>query len=64
MNDIDEKIIKLNDTLTKYNVGFTVGDVIQQVATDLKEKADKLDANLEALRLIEQMELSEIEGDN
>lgn len=64
LNDIDEKIIKLNDTLTKYNVGFTVGDVIQQVATDLKEKADKLDANLEALRLIEQMELSEIEGDN
>ena len=64
LNDIDEKIIKLNDTLTKYNVGFTVGDVIQQVATDLKEKADKLDANLEALRLIKQMELSEIEGDN
>ena len=64
LNDIDEKIIKLNDTLTKYNVEFTVGDVIQQVATDLKEKADKLDANLEALRLIEQMELSEIEGDN
>ena len=64
LNDIDEKIIKLNDTLTKYNVEFTVGDVIQQVATDLKEKADKLDANLEALRLIKQMELSEIEGDN
>lgn len=64
LDEIDEKILKLNDTLTKYNVGFSVSDVLEKIATDIKERADKLDANLEALKLIEEMELSEIQGDN
>jgi len=63
LSSVDDKIKYINDKLNSLSANFTLSDVIQKVAADMKEKADKHDAQIEAERLLQDLTIETITGD-
>lgn len=63
LNSVDDKIDYVNSKLNSLSANFTLSDVIQKVAADMKEKADAHDAQIEAERLIQDLTIDEITGE-
>jgi len=63
LNSVDDKIDYVNSKLNSLSANFTLSDVIQKVAADMKAKADAHDAQIEAERLIQDLTIDEITGE-
>lgn len=63
LNSVDKKISYVNDKLASLSANFTLFDVIQKVADDMKKKADQLDAKMAAEKLIQELTIDELTGE-
>ena len=63
LRSVDDKIAAVDAKLKNLSANFTLSDVIQKVAADMKEKADAHDSALEAARLLEDLTIDEITGE-
>lgn len=65
LSNIQDKIDEINEKLQNYNIGFTLSDIVQKFAEDLKEKALQKEAEQQAIELLENISLEEsINGGN
>lgn len=63
LRSVDAKVESVNTKLQELSANFTLSDVIQKIAADMKEKADAHDAQVAASRLLEDLTIDEITGE-
>ena len=63
LRSVDTKVEAVNTKLQELSANFTLSDVIQKIAADMKEKADAHDASVAASRLLEDLTIDEITGE-
>jgi len=63
LRSVDTKVEAVNTKLQELSANFTLSDVIQKIAADMKEKADAHDAAVAASRLLEDLTINDITGE-
>lgn len=63
LRSVDDKISYVDTKLEALSANFTLSDVIQKIAADMKEKAAAHDAAVAASRLLEDLTIDEITGE-
>ena len=63
LNSVDEKIEYINNKLSSLSANFTLFDVMEKIAEDMKVKADELDARIAAEKLIQELTIDELTGE-
>jgi hypothetical protein len=59
LQDVDKKIEFINNKLSSYNLDYSLTDILETVAGEMKEKAAKMEQNKLAQELIDDLQMDE-----
>lgn len=59
VENIQDKIDTINSQLQNYNIGFTLSDILQEFANDLREKEIQKEMEKQAIELLENISIEE-----
>ena len=63
LQSVDTKVEYVNNKLQELSADFTMSDIIQKIAADMQVKAKEQDAALEAAKLLEDLTIDELTGE-
>lgn len=63
MLNIDRKIQAINESLAEYDIDFTIGDILEKYVSDMKAKAEDIEREEDAERLITSLTVDEYQSD-